>query len=247
MNIEDIFLKIRTESTTSSGSMVGLNVKLSPFNGELDDPFFQEFLISVGMHIDLEKPLSTKQSEIVLKIIRKVQYHIVKYKWLSQQELDSLLESPVYARPLYLSTHVPKEVRYLGGNLLGFRFKYNPKIAERIRKICDVKKASWFTDDIPVVMESHENITTKPYFDKNYNVWVVPVYRFNIDSIINLIGQERFGKDSEVDRYLKLARNSIDKPSTFIVDTENEVIIANVCDNTLLAGWITEVAEGIAL
>ena len=243
MYVEDLFLKIRNELIVSPWQ----KPHILPFAGTIDDPWHKDFIESIGIQIDLQKPLSTKQSEMVLKIIRKVRYYITSYGWMGDQELTNLLNSPNYARPIYQSTHVPKEVRYIGSNKLAFRFKFAPALNERVRKLCDVQKNSWFTEEIPVRMQPYENLTPKPYRNPIYNIWIVPVFRFNIQAILALIAEEQFGKDQAVENYLKLIQKSINMPSTFKVDQEFQVILANVCDNPLLAGWITEVAEGISL
>lgn len=241
MHVEDIFLKIRDRLFDKKSQLKSLfKGDSKPFNGALDDDWIKSFVESVGSHIDMGKALSTRQSEMILKIIRKVKPYVA-------ENLDSVIENPTYRLPLYKSTFVPKEVRYIGGNLLAFRFKYNPELFKRLQKICDVKKASWFTDDIYVDMESYRNITPKSYFDQKYNIWIVPVYRYNLQPILALITEERFGKDIDVEDYLRLVQKSIDKPSIFYIDTEFDVIRANVCDNPLLACWITEIAEGIPL
>jgi hypothetical protein len=84
-----------------------------------------------------------------------------------------------------------------------------------------------------------------PQFDWEQRIWVVPVMRHTVEAVMGLINEYRFEIDEAVIAYLRLARKSREQPSAFVL-TE-DVILANVCDNPLLAAWITEVADGVVL
>jgi hypothetical protein len=161
--------------------------------------------------------------------------------WITKRELDSLIAEPIYRLPLYESTNVPREVRYLGDNLLAFRCKVNPVLSERIKGLGDAAKTTWVAGTFDNFGRNHgPSVALKPRFDWLHKVWIVPVYRFNLNAIVELIADQRFGMDQAASDYLKLARRSHNQPSIFAIDTENQIILANICDDPILAGWMNE-------
>lgn len=235
MYVEDLFIKIRDTLYNF------LNLS-EPFDAKLSDQWHTEFIASVASSIDQNRSISTKQTAIVLKIIAKVRSHIIDLGWASEQDIDRMLSDPQYRIQPYVSANVPREVRHLGDNLLAFRFKKDNNLRDRIKNLCYAKATTWRLD---YEMAAPNNKILRPRYNWLYRVWIIPVYRFNVHATISLIKLENFGLDEETARYLKLARASFDKPSTFGIS--NEIIVANVCDDPMLAGWITEVANGIVL
>lgn len=237
MYVEDLFLKLYEEIRRGTHSPIFRNLSVWQRN----------FITDVNGHLQQNKPLSTKQSVVILEIIRNCRDQLVKHRNISETTLEKILSNPQYRRPLYESTNIPKEVRHLGGNLLGFRFKKNDNLKAEVKSLCDIPMTDWLGEWLPVLSGLVHNMVIKPRYDWMYKIWIVPVYRFNILKITNLIATEHFALDGTTKDYMKLARRSADQPSLFAVDEENEILLANVCDNPLLSGWITEVVGGLAL
>jgi hypothetical protein len=214
----------------------------------LNDDWQRNFVQSICDQIDQGKPLSTRQSVQVLKIIDLIRIEIISRGWATEPEILSLLLDPQYHQPLYESVYIPKEVRYLGGHMLAFRFK-DRAIVEHIKALAVIEKTTWldgtdrhFRSALPL---RDNSLPMKPRFEWLHKIWLVPVYRHNLKNITSLITKHRFAMDNQVADYLRLARRSVNQPSLFA--TDGEVIFANVCDNPLLSGWITAVAAGVAL
>jgi len=196
------------------------------FYGVLDDDWHASFIQSVNAHAERGRPLSTEQSKIVLKIITKVRTYLISYGDITSDTVDGLLASPNHRQPLYQSTNIPKEVRHIGSNLLGFRFKYNELI------ISDIKALSALS------------ISQAAYFEGTMRIWVVAVTRASLQPIKSLIKKYRFGVDCSTENWFHLLQYSLDKESSVFVDEETDLIVVNVCDNELLAHWVSHVAGG---
>ena len=231
MYVEDLLLRIEERRTDWLGD---------PFDGLLDDTWTRNFLASVTSHVMAAKPLSTKQSAVILSLIARVRHPLVRHGMMTDGEIDQMLRYPEFRRPLYESVNIQREVRYLGDNLLGFRFKQNDIIAARISELATLNTTNWGG-----VSAWLKRPLPSPQFDWDHRIWVVPVMRHTVEAVMAVINEYRFEIDEAVVAYLRLARKSREQPSAFVL-TEG-VIMANVCDNPLLAAWITQVADGIVL
>lgn len=232
MYVEDLFLKLYEKMSWGTYSPIFRNLTV----------WQRDFIGNVAGYLHRDSPLSTKQSLVVLKIISDCRQPLVNSGVVGEADLDNLLRNPQYRQALYESTNVPKEVRYLGGNLLGFRFKKNDILRDKIKALCTVPRTTWLSD-----AKLFDHLISRTRFNWTYRIWIVPVYRYNIMSITHLLAESRFQMDQDARDYLRLARRSLDTASLFAVDDENQIILANVCDNPILSGWITEVAGGLAL
>jgi hypothetical protein len=219
--------------------------------GWITNQWQKDFAMNIYASLDQEKSLSTKQAEQILKIISSLRTNIVSKKWMTFEEIDELINSPTYRKPLYESKIIKKEVRFLGDNKLGFRCKFNPTLDEKLRRICDVDKKSIFAKDVPMSYRNLEDkkqetiVGVKSHLDILYRMWVVPVYRFNLHKIWSIIKEERFSIDTRTEEYLQLCSDSINKNSSFKV--MHNTIVANVCDDPLLAAWVVNCSNGITV
>jgi hypothetical protein len=239
MHVEDLFIKIRNTRGLNFPGVLWKRGQL-PFDGSLSDEWSLKFISNVGQYVDANKPLSNKQGAVILKMIDKVRSCLVEYGYATNAEISTMLVNPQYRHEPYESTFVPKEVRHLGGNLLAFRFKKNDEIKDALKVICRGKITGWLGGEM---FQSSMGQTAR--YDWLYKLWIVPVCRFNIREIIALIHKEQFGRDDATSDYLRLARRSFDQPSLCAI--HDGIILANVCDDPLLSGWITEVANGVTL
>ena len=232
MYVEDLLLAIHERVSWLSHSFDGLLT-----------PWHLNFVSNVSTHVGAGKQLSTNQSATILKLITRLRKPIVRYGMATDEDLDQMLRHPEYRRPLYESPNIPREVRYLGDNVLGFRFKQNDVIAALIRDLGWPTASIWASDWIK--LQKLSDLLPRSQFNWQYRIWTVPVLRHNINRITALINEYRFNLDPGAAAYLRLARQSLDRPSAFTVS--DDVILGNVCDNPLLAAWVTHVSDGIIL
>lgn len=199
--------------------------------GRALDEWQRNFLRSIGSQLAQSKPLSTNQSRAILRMISTVRRELVNLGMATDDDIDEMLHHPEFRWPLYESTHVPREARYLGDNLLGLRFKQNDAIVQRIKNLDPSIGIDW----------------PRPRFNWEARLWIVPVLRHTLDPIETLLNEFRFHVDPATFNYLRLARESADQASEVTVSQDPEIWLINVCDDMLLAGWVSEVAEGVTL
>lgn len=226
MYVDDLLLSIRSR----------LRIRWpDPFDDLLND-WDRDFLTSVASQAAAGRALSTNQGATLLKLISRLRHPLIRHGMATDDDLDQMLRCPDYRQPLYPSIVVRREVRYLGDNIVGFRFKANEMLTASIRAF-----------GVPPTTEvcSNTELLPRPRFDWDHRLWLVPVLRHNVTTIIAFIHEYRFDADAAALAYLRLARNSRDQSSAFAIT--DDVILANVCDDPFLAGWITEVSSGLTL
>ena len=236
MYVEDLFLVVRNK-------LLGYCWDHLAFDGLLDTDWHRNFIDNVATHIITGHALSTNQSKTILKLFAKVRHCLVAYGMATDDDISRMLAQPEHRRPLYESVAIPREVRFIGDNRLGFRFKQNDIIKQRIERFGVPEQTVWLN----AVRDKRSKLIATPHFDWPNRMWIVPVFRHNLSGILALIQEYRFGMDEDVAAYLRLALRSLDKPSTVVLNEDRDIIIANVCDHPLLAGWMTEVAEGVVV
>jgi hypothetical protein len=230
MYVEDLFINIAQR-------LGEIRPRHALFGGLLDGEWHRSFIANVSGHILAGNQLSSNQSKTILKLIARVRAYLVAYGMATDEDISGMLAQPEHRRPLYASIEIPREVRHLGDNLLGFRYKQNDLITKRIKALGD-----------PALVTTHKiELIERPRFDWPTRIWVVPMFRHNLEAIFDLIREYRFGIDFMTSSYLKLAAASLDQPSTFIFSAEHDLVLGTVCDNPLLAAWITQIAEGVAV
>jgi len=207
--IEDVFETIANKL---------LSYDSRDFNGIVSDTWTKTFISSVFDQMQRGKAFSTEQVKVIIEIIKKTEKFLIEYNDYTSSDLKKLINYPKFRQQPYKSIVIPREVRHMGLNLLGFRFKYNPEI---VREFKELQKLSHAT----------------PYFDKNFNIWFLPVSRHNIDTAIHIIKEYRFSTDIATDRWLMLAKESHDKASVFEIHEDN-IVTARVTDNEILALWM---------
>jgi hypothetical protein len=238
MYVEDLLLAIRDRLDADWPSFP-YRRQDACFDGLLDDDWHRGFISSVGEHVAAGKQLSTNQSQSILKLIARVRHPLVRLGVATDNDIDRMLYQPEFRRPLYESVNIPREVRYLGDNILGFRFKFNGIIQAHVVGLGQPVTTDWAR------LHRTLDLLPKPHFNWERRIWLVPVLRHNLSKITALINEYRFGTDAPVMAYLRLARHSYDQPSTFTV--KDGVILGTICDNPVLAAWVTDVSDGIAL
>lgn len=200
----------------------------------------RRFVANVATQLSAARQLSTKQVDVIVGLGHKLRSSLLSRNLVSPDAIANLLTTQECRTQPYESNSVRREVRYLGDNLLAFRFKADAFRRERIKSFGTVDTTRWLGEQ-PVIPHR------KPWFDWLYKLWIVPVYSFNLMAICEFIEQQRCHLDQPARDYLTLARRSFHQPSLFAIDPATQVILTNVCDHPILAAWITEVAGGIPL
>ena len=180
------------------------------------------FVANVNEHAQSGRSLSTEQCRILLQFANRVSDQIVA-AGVSNSELQHVIAYPSYRNPPYTSSKIPKEVRHIGSNILGFRFKYNEMIVEDIKSMRDVTYIS------------------SPYFNGEFRLWMVPVTRETFKLVKKIIHDHRFEVDQATEDFLALSGASVGKSSTLVVDSESGFTLGNVCANEMLSLWLTNV------
>jgi hypothetical protein len=198
-----------------------------------NDTWTNSFVRSLYASVQAGRALSSEQSRVFLNIVKKLRkLGLLADVGHSDNVIDSLLLHPRYRRPPYQSTNIPREVRYLGDNKLGFRCKRIDEIVKDIKRLSATgMDASW-------------REINRPVFNRQGRLWVVTVTAETYAAIINIIAVHDFKVDEAVIEYLALADSSKGQPSSFVYDPESEKIVANICDNPIVGCWMEHVLFG---
>lgn len=192
----------------------------------LDDEWFSKFVQNVyHWAIRENKPLTTEQARITMRILHKVRDVCVHNGWASDADFTRLVDRPLYRHPLTQSANIPREVRHLGRNLLGFRFKRNDVIINELRKDA-VRRSS----------------STAPTWDWINRIWYVPLTTASLDSVMDIIGQHRFDYDDSVAEGLAAVTNLRGEPLRFSI--EGDQIVAEVSDKHVAQEWLQTSLKG---
>lgn len=228
MYVEDLFVAISRRLSVDS------------FDRLLDE-WHRNFIASVHQQIMREKSLSIKQSQMILKLIARLRSPLVRYGMATDDDIDEMLHRPQYRRPLYESPDIRREVRYLGNNILGFRFKQHDVIVSRLRDLHKASVINW--GGLQFMTESH---LPRPSFNWEHRIWLVQVLHHTLTPILALINEFYFDIDITTMHYLRAAQRSMDQPA-IITLSDDGILLATIRDDPLLASWITEVNDGLLL
>lgn len=190
------------------------------YAGLIRGEWYVNFITNMANHVRNKKQLSTEQAKMILKIIEKIKNRIISLGQFKKHEIDDLLKNPIYRKTLYQSSNVPREVRFIGNNILAFRFKYDPLLRRDVKNI------------------------KNSYFEPINKLWLVPVTRDTIDAINDLIDDGKFSMDNLTNLYLTECRDGgKDRPS-FKIDEETDIIVSKIPNDILISNWIVEVLDG---
>lgn len=203
----------------------------------ISSPADRDFIKDLSSRTSSGGEFSTKQAFIACKIVRKYA-HLYNSKsqkssrianprlHLTKEQVNAICDNPVYRKPPYQSTDVPREVRYLGNRKLGFKSKFSPQIIDRIKTFRD---------------QSCPLSTQYPYFNKKYRIWVVDVTEKNLNRIMKIINQFDFKFNDEVVQFLADCSNAVEATSAAVVSEQKDKIHIVVQNNLLLASWIEDI------
>lgn len=193
----------------------------------INDRYDLQFLWEIGFKIKNKKPISSKQGDLLIKILRKY-VQVLCELGLDQSSTERLLDNPVYNVQPYQSHNIPREVRYLGNGVLLFRSMYNPKIVNEIKAL----KAK---------EEKKEYLSTHISFNGEYKLWLVEVSEQNFSRVMKLIKGFNFEFDDDVLQFFYICENS-DKYCSSIVDEGGRLEITSFND-VVFSSWIEKMID----
>lgn len=177
----------------------------------------QNFLLNVATFVSRGTPLSTAQADTVVKIFRSNLDVIIECGF-SRDEINTLLLVPRYRIPLYQSVKIPREVRYVGNNLIAFRFKRDDVALGDLLKIA---QKTW---------------STMGYFPEE-RIRTVFVNQDNVNDVFHFIDRHRFMANQEVIDFLQSLETRFPQA---VLDRKNDQIIFDPAGDELLCDWASE-------
>lgn len=183
-------------------------------------PWDINFLTDLGVHkLPAGKPLSSKQADVALKIIRRYT-HILVLQNYELETVNSILEKPIYKKEPYVSKNIVREVKHVDDDVFVFRFPKHPEILANIKSL---KKTNAFTT---------RNI--KYHAEPNF-VWTVELAHNNINQAIDLIGKWGFQADEytleKLQNILKSSKHIINEKMVCFDETTNKIVIETSTDD----------------
>lgn len=121
--------------------------------------------------------LTIGQSRIAKKLTARFRNVLLQHG-LDPTTLDLAIRRPIHRKPPLASADIPREIRYLGDDLLGFRFKSNPLLQDALARCSN-----------EVIRDG------RSWAHPETRVAVLPVHSGNIERIIDLIEANRFSLD----------------------------------------------------
>lgn len=185
------------------------------------------FISNVSMHIRHGRALTINQGKTVVKLAANHIGKIAALRKIDANLVKQSVSSPTYRTPPVESANIKREVRYLGGNKLAFRFKHDPIVIAEIKGL----KSSSLSNDRSV-------------FNKNFRIWVVTVSAANLEKIYSIIKKNKFEFDEDVLGFMHRCSNSKAKAPTLNYDPQSGNILIEVIDNPILEDIISLVMGG---
>lgn len=183
----------------------------------------KNFILNIGNKIKIndKTQLSTNQAAALQKVLPNFIKYLVK-EGFDKSYLEQLIKNPVYKNELYISSAVKREVRHLGADYLGFRFKFNPLIVQSLKKNSNCE------------------------FNRENNLWIIKIIAYNFENVMECIHENKFEIDSNTHNYLTECKKIYNtKPySIGSYDNKSDCIIVNVKENETLSIFVKEFLEG---
>jgi len=197
------------------------------------------FVVSLNdQAIGRGKALTTQQARVLMRIIREQRDNLIAKDLVDKWQIDQFLAHPAYRRPVILSTKFPREARYMGGNIIAFRFKLDEMVRAAIKAIATAPDATFIIEGMGGSIYGSRG----PWFDGETRLWLVPVTRATLPAIMNIIHRYDFGFDKATLDYLELCENSKGTKSTAMMSADGGRIFINICDDDPLLAWAMHVA-----
>lgn len=199
----------------------------------IDSKWPAEFTLSLYEQVGVGNNLSTRQVEFfVSAVLEPYGPAFVKKGVLQDQELQSLKTEKRCRNNPYESVIVTPEIRHLGNNLLGFRFKAKHRKGEAMRnhmRTLSTITKSWARE-------------IRPRWSYRFRMWVVPVTSDNLKKVMRMVEDSGFGIDEGVIEFFETCSANVNQPSTAVI--HDDQLIINIKDNDILAAWAKNVFDG---
>lgn len=177
-----------------------------------------------ALHFQVRRQLSpgltTSQANVVLKLLARHRGLIDKSY---QQTLTDLLAKPSYRIPLTTSAEIKREVRWIGGSKILFRFKFNSTIADELK-----------SREIPHELAIFSGVN----YNTDFKVWGVSVDNSNVEYIMKFIQRHEFEFDDEILQFFMTISNNIGKPN--LIQVESDGFNIEVNNDILASEWLDE-------
>lgn len=193
-----------------------------PLVPEITDKYDLQFLWEIGYKINSGKLISSKQGDLLVKILSKY-LRLLERQGFELEEVNRLLNSPVYRAAPYKSYEIPREVRYIGNGYLVFRCMYNPKIVNEIKALKGKE-------------EKKDHFQAYITFNGEHKLWLVEVTENNLSRVMKLIRGFNFSFDETVLDFFYMCEN-ISEFSSSVSFVEDHIELDAVND-LLLSNWV---------
>jgi hypothetical protein len=188
------------------------------------------FISSVAQHVYAGRALTINQGKTVVKLASNHINKIAEHQRTDANAIKRAIQSPVYKTTPVESANIKREVRYLGGNKLAFRFKMDPTVIAELKTL----KSSSLSND-------------RSSFNQELRIWVVSVSTANLEKLFSIIKNNKFEFDDDVLQYMLKCSNSKGKPPSFKYDNQTGNIMVDIIDNPILEDIISMVMGGEAI
>lgn len=196
--------------------------------GKIAGAWHINFISNVNIYVVDGGCLSTNQSEILLKTAKTYTNELAKMFRISSAEMQDHIKNPSYRKTPYKSTSVKREVRYLGADVLAFRFKADQTV----------------TQDLKNLKEGWDLVATRPKWNAKYRVWTISVTTTNLEKVMKLINTHQFDFDEATLEYITLCNNSKKPSVTAFVMADEQKIYMNLTSNSGLAQILHQTMDG---
>lgn len=194
------------------------------------------FVVSLYGQISSSGSLSTRQVEYFISSVADPYGNaMVDAGILQSHELESLKSEKRCRKNPYESVVVTPEIRHLGNNLIGFRFKATHSKGETMRN--HIRGLSSSSTSVKGWEED-----ARPRFVRRYRMWVVPVTADNYKKVMRMVEESGFGIDDTLIDFFQTCTQSINMPSVAVVNEDK--IVINVKDDDVLASWAKNILGG---
>lgn len=170
------------------------------------------FLYSIFEQMSEGRTLSTRQGYAATATLRHYLPESEKYFKIPRAAAEAILNKNEWRAPLRATVEKRNEVRYMGDNLLGFTYAARHDLATQMRAL----KGCW-----------------------RDHVLYVGVTAQNLEIIVEIMGQHRFGYDTAVEEYLALCLGSRKQTSHAVMVGRD--VVFSICDSDGLAQYVLDV------
>lgn len=177
-----------------------------------------KFISDVSNHTGQGSPLSTAQAEVCCKLLLK---HLAFFDPADAVKVEQAVASQSFRHPLHQTVVVPREVRWVGGSILIFRFQYNAVIVNALKgldsALCEL---------------------TRPMPLAGKKAWRIVVDETNYQAVMTLIKSHNFQFDDGVLEFFMNITNKLNDPSSIRV--EGDQIRVEINNDVLASLWLDE-------